>query len=348
MPGVVGGWDWLNRRGCFVCGCAQVYSIPMLLVIGWRGEPGRKDEPQHLVQGPVTPNLLASMNIPFEILPDYKEGAEEVLDDAMRTLRTRSSPYALLVKKRTFAPYKLKAPVTSDHELTREDFLRVAVDELGEWDVVVATTGFTSRELYELRDEFGHGHERDFLTVGSMGHASAIAGGIAIAKPSRNVFTLDGDGAVIMHMGTLSTMGALNLPNFKHVVINNGAHDSVGGQPTGGHSVLFTDIAKACGYSLTITADTEEEIRAGLQALRYVALGACSLLRRSHALPRSDGVHVVAVYVCVRVCFLDVCSAHNGPAMLEVRVRPGVRKDLGRPKTTPLQNKDDFQRFLDY
>jgi len=195
------------------------------------------------------------------------------------------------------------------YELTREDFLRIAVEELGDWDVVVATTGFTSRELYELRRDFEHGHERDFLTVGSMGHASAIAAGIAIAKPSRSVrcsavgcarvvadalasgcccllfllslscvnyakqvFTLDGDGAAIMHLGTMATMGKLALPNYKHVIINNAAHDSVGAQPTGGEAVAFTNVAEACGYTFSMRATTDAEIREGIHKLRFVAV----------------------------------------------------------------------------
>lgn len=159
----------------------------MLLMVGWRGEPGKKDEPQHRVQGQLTPALLASMNIPFEVLPDYKEGAEEVVRSAVNIMKERHAPFALLVKRATFQKYSLKNKITADLPLTREDFLRVAVEELGDWDIVVSTTGFTSREVFELREQNDQGHERDFLTVGSMGHSSAISIGIALAKPSRQV-----------------------------------------------------------------------------------------------------------------------------------------------------------------
>lgn len=285
----------------------NVYSVPMLMLVGWRGEPGRKDEPQHAVQGPMTPGLLATLDVPFEILPDYEEGAEEAVEHAVDIMKTRHCPVALLVKKRTFNEYALKNKMTADFKLAREDAIRLVVEEAGPWDVMVGTTGFTSRELFELRAGSGAGHERDFLTVGSMGHASAIAAGVAIAKPSRNVVVLDGDGATLMHMGNVAMVGKLGLKNFKQVLVNNGAHDSVGAQPTQGFGMKFHEVAKACGYAFTEVAETEEEIRAGLRKL----------------------------------------LATDGPGMLEVRVRPGARKNLGRPTTSTLENKAAFMEFLD-
>lgn len=285
-----------------------VYSIPMLLLIGWRGEPGKRDEPQHRVQGQATPSLLATLGIPFQPLPDYQDGAELVLESARHYMDLSKGPYALLVKRQTFSPYKLpKKP--HKFPLSREEALKTIVSTLGNKDIVIGTTGMLSRELYEFRYQQEDGHERDFLTVGSMGHASSIALGVAQQKPSRQVFCLDGDGSVIMHMGCMATVGQRAQANFKHIIINNGAHDSVGGQPTeaGNHEGFsFPLIAKGCGYKETMIAVSQEEIVEGVQKLRTL----------------------------------------KGPALLEVKVRMGARKDLGRPKTTPIQNKEDFMHFL--
>eukprot|EP01006_Ploeotia_vitrea_P047483 TRINITY_DN67133_c5_g1_i1.p2 TRINITY_DN67133_c5_g1~~TRINITY_DN67133_c5_g1_i1.p2 ORF type:complete len:306 (-),score=171.33 TRINITY_DN67133_c5_g1_i1:894-1811(-) len=286
----------------------KVYSIPMLLLIGWRGEPGKKDEPQHIVQGKVMTSMLADMNIQFEVLPDYIEGAREAVDSAVHHMETRGGPYALLVKRQCFSKYKLKSLEPNTRELSREEALRVLVNTFGKWDVVVGTTGFTSRELYELRDELGQDHRTDFLCVGSMGYASSIGFGIALAKPSRQVFCLDGDGAAMMQMGGMATIGVNDTKNFKHILINNGAHDSVGGQPTKGFDVDFTAIARACGYKHTFQASTEAEIVEAVKQLREV----------------------------------------EGPAMLELLVNKGARSNLGRPKTTPIENKLQFMKFLDH
>lgn len=285
----------------------SVYSIPMLLLIGWRGEPGKRDEPQHIVQGKVMSPMLADMNINFEVLPDYKEGAEEVLDTAVHYMETRQAPFALLVKRQCFDKYALKSITPNNFEMSREEALDVIIGASDPWDAFVSTTGFTSREVYELREKRNQDHKRDFLTVGSMGHAPAIALGIALGKPSRQVFCLDGDGGLLMHMGSLATTGTHGPQNLKHVLINNGAHDSVGGQPTVGFDVSFPDIAAACGYKTVLTASTKEELTLALKQLRTAP----------------------------------------GPAFLEVRTNKGARKDLGRPKEKPKENKVEFMRFLD-
>jgi len=285
----------------------KIYSIPMLLLIGWRGEPGKKDEPQHLVQGKVMSPLLTDLNIQFEVLPDYIEGAREAVESAVHYLERRSGPYAFLVKRQTFTKYKLKNVEPNTHELNREGALKLVIAATNNFDVLVTTTGFTSREVYELREAAGQDHKREFLTVGSMGHASTIALGIAIAKPSRQVFTIDGDGALLMHMGSLATIGrTAPCNNFKHILINNGSHDSVGGQPTRGFDIDFTGVAKAAGYKHVFKAQTTAEIKEAMEKLR----------------------------------------AAEGPAMLEIAVNKGARKDLGRPKSTPLQNKQEFMAFL--
>ncbi|XP_052234543.1 phosphonopyruvate decarboxylase-like isoform X3 [Dreissena polymorpha] len=285
-----------------------VYSIPMLMLIGWRGEPGKRDEPQHITQGKTTPGLLAALGIPFQPLPDYEEGAGLVLQSARHYLDSHKGPYALLVRRQTFSPYKLpKLPPV--FPLSREKALQLIIDGLGPKDVIVGTTGMLSRELYEYRVAREDGHERDFLTVGSMGHASSIALGIAIQKHNRQIICLDGDGSVIMHMGALATIGQHGPENLKHVIINNGSHDSVGGQPTdaGNHDNFnFGAIARGCGYREAFVAITQEEVIKGIAKLR----------------------------------------AAKGPVLLEIKTRTGARKDLGRPKTKPLENKDDFMHFL--
>lgn len=285
----------------------SVYSIPMLLLVGWRGEPGKRDEPQHKVQGQATPGLLAAMGIPFQPLPDYHEGAEQALKTACHYMKSSKGPYCLLVKRQTFLPYSLKKK-EPEFFMSREFAMKVIVDNMSPKDAVVSTTGMLSRELFEYRVEKDIGHEKDFLTVGSMGHASAIALGIAMQRPNKQIFCLDGDGAAIMHMGCLATIGQNGPSNLKHIIINNGSHDSVGGQPTDAQNSNFSfcDIAKACGYKEAKSVLTEEELKNSMVWLRGT----------------------------------------NGPALLEIKINSGGRKNLGRPTRTTHENKTDFMHFL--
>lgn len=284
----------------------DVYGIPMLLMIGWRGEPGLKDEPQHVKQGKVSEDLLKAMKIPYQIL-DKDSDISLVLDNAISTAINESKPYGLLVRKNTFEEYKLSKTEATEFELNREGSVKLIIDSLNKKDIVVSTTGKTSREVFEYRESLAQNHENDFLTVGAMGHTSSIAMGIAIEKPMQNVYCLDGDGSVIMHMGSLAINGMMNsIENFKHIVINNGAHDSVGGQPTVGFNINLPKIAKASGYTYADTACTTEEIKEKLTLL----------------------------------------ATHKGRALLEIKVNKGARKDLGRPTTTPKENKTAFQKFL--
>ena len=285
----------------------RVFNIPMLLMIGWRGEPGKKDEPQHMVQGKVMTSLLTDMGVTYEVLPDYEEGAIAALDLAMHRLRTIGSPFAFLVRRQCFLKYNIKNPVTHDFPHSREEAIEALVKKLGKYDVVVATTGFASRELYEMRLRQGQSTQQDFYCVGSMGHASSIAMGIALAKPSRNVFCFDGDGGFIMHMGAAAQIGARDIPNLKHIVFNNGSHDSVGGQPTDGMTADFLQIARSCGYKFVQSAATTEEINKGFDAL----------------------------------------NSSVGPGFLEIKVKRKTRKDLGRPKSSPKDNKELFMKFLE-
>ena len=284
----------------------DVYSIPLLLLIGWRGEPGTKDEPQHVKQGKVTVSLLEAMDIPHRVLSPEPEAARRCVSELLTIAAAESRPVALLVRTDTFESYKSTGQPASNFEMTREQAIEAVVADLGENDAIVSTTGKLSRELYECRDRAGQSHEREFLTVGSMGHASQIAMGIALAQPDRQVFCLDGDGAMLMHMGGAAIVGAAGVANFKHVIFNNGVHDSVGGMVTAGLQVSFTEIVKACGYTEAWRVDRHEDLSAKVAQLRSA----------------------------------------KGPAMLEIMVQKGARTDLGRPKTSPIENKTAFTGFL--
>ena len=281
----------------------EVYSIPMLLLIGWRGEPDVKDEPQHKKMGKITLQLLETLGIPYVIL---NGNYEEIIKNAIIHMKNKKSPYAIVVKKDTFEKYELKNKKITNYGLNREGAIKTIVNLLDEDDIVVSTTGMTSRELFEIREANKQGHEKDFLTVGSMGHSSSIALGIALEKPNRQVYCFDGDGALIMHMGALAIIGQSNPKNFKHIVFNNYAHDSVGGQPTAAFNMDIPSIAKASGYIAAFSAETKEEI----------------------------------------IDKIGKIKSMNGPVLLEIKVNKGARKDLGRPTTTPIQNKGDFMEFL--
>ncbi len=227
----------------------DVYSIPMVLLVGWRGEPGVKDEPQHVKQGKVTVSLFETLGIPTEILPDDDLAALDLTRKMVEKAKLESRPVALVVRKGLFAEYKLQNKMPDIAALPREQAIEEVLKSLTEDAVVVSTTGMISREVYETRERLGQDHSRDFLTVGSMGHASMIALGIAKAQPNRKVFCLDGDGASIMQMGNMAIVGQSKCGNLTHIVFNNAAHDSVGGQPTVGGAIDLSAIAAACGYN---------------------------------------------------------------------------------------------------
>ena len=282
-----------------------VYGLPMLLLIGWRGEPGVKDEPQHAKQGAVTPALCDALGLPWRVLPADTEPALACLEEMLGLALEGRRPAALVVRKGSFADWR-GAKRVSPYALEREAAVECIARALPPDAAVVATTGHVSRELYECRDRAGEGHGRDFLTVGSMGHASQIALGIALAQPERPVICLDGDGALLMHMGALAIAGTSGAGNLWHIVLNNGVHGSVGGQKTAGFDVDFVRMAEACGYRPAGRVETAEALRAVLEGMEF----------------------------------------RNGPRFLEVRVAPGARKDLGRPATSPADNKRAFMEML--
>lgn len=285
----------------------EVYHIPMLLIVGWRGRPGVHDEPQHVKQGKVTTGLLNVMGVNYDVLSHDQEVASHQISHAIREIKKNGDVFALVVEKDTFEPYTLTAyPTTSNLEMSREEAIIGIASRIEPNAVIVSTTGMISRELFEYSASKGEGHEREFLTVGSMGHASQIALGVAMQQPKRRVYCMDGDGAAIMHLGSMAIVGSRKSENFVHIVFNNGAHDSVGGQPTVGFDIDFVKIALACGYREALRVESRE----GLNNLS------------------------------------SVLKSTNGPIFIEIRVRKGNRKDLGRPTTTPIENKESLMHFL--
>ena len=227
----------------------DVCSIPVVLLVGWRGEPGGQDEPQHVKQGKITVSLFETLDIPVEILPGDEAAALDMTRKTVEKAMAESRPVALVVRKDLFAEYRLKNARCDISDLRREAAIEAILKMLGDDAVVVSTTGMISREVYETRERLGQGHSRDFHVVGSMGHALMVALGIAKSRPDRQVVCIDGDGASIMHMGNMAIAAQSGCRNLAHIVLNNAAHDSVGGQPTVGGAIDLPAIATACGYN---------------------------------------------------------------------------------------------------
>lgn len=283
----------------------KVYAIPMVFVVGWRGEPGVHDEPQHIYQGEVTVRLLEDMDISTFIIG--KETTDEEVESAMENFRkvlAQGKDVAFVVRKGALS-YDGKVVYKNDNAMVREDIIRHIV-AVSDEDPIVSTTGKASRELFEIREANGQSHRYDFLTVGSMGHSSSIALGVALNKPERKVWCVDGDGAVLMHMGAMAVVGANAPKNLVHIVINNGAHETVGGMPTVASNMDLVAIAKACGYPKAVSVDTFESL---------------------------DGE-------------LKLAKSGNELTLIEVKCSIGARENLGRPTTTALENKQNFMDFL--
>jgi len=243
----------------------DVYKIPMLLLVGWRGEPGVHDEPQHIKQGKVTCSLFESMGIPYLVLSDDEDNVKKQLDECYDQIKKNNTPFALIVKKDTFAPYSLSIESGNEKQLmTRESAIEEILFASSQQEIFISTTGMVSRELFEIRKKFNMGHERDFLTVGSMGHASSLALAISLNKPKLSVTCIDGDGAVLMHLGSLAAIGERKPKSLRHIVLNNNAHDSVGGQPTIAGKIDLCGIARSCGYKQVYSVKTKEELRIAL------------------------------------------------------------------------------------
>lgn len=285
----------------------QVYCMPMILLIGWRGERGSNDHAQHKKQGEVTPLLLETMDVPYKVVPDNTEEALSILKWALEEAITSNSPVALLATKGVFEKGE-KAGFNSENEqlLSREEAINVVLDSIPENSIVVASTGRATRELYELRNIRKESHENDFLNVGAMGHTSSIGLGIAMAT-KRKVVCLEGDSSAIMHLGSFTTTGLLNPDNFLHIVLNNGVHESVGGQKSAGFNVNLTEIAKHCGYvTIEKSVKTIEEINTAIKTL----------------------------------------NDSDGPAFMEIIIRKGIRKDMPPLRFDLINSKNELMCYL--
>lgn len=283
----------------------KVYGIPVIFIIGWRGEPNIKDEPQHIFQGAVTLKLLEVLNIEYFIL--RKETSLDELQAAMKNFReilSTGKQVAFVVSKGALT-YDENISYTNDYKIVREDAIK-RILEISADDIVVSTTGKISRELYFIREGNGQSHNRDFMTVGSMGYASSIALGIALQKPNKKIWCIDGDGAFLMHMGAITSIGANNPQNFVHVVLNNESHESVGGLPTSAGLVDLPLIAKACGYNYVTCADSLEKLDTELRRVKE----------------------------------------NNELSFIEVKTALKINSKVGRPTTTPKENKNNFMEFL--
>lgn len=283
----------------------KVYAIPEIFIIGWRGEPGIHDEPQHIYQGEVTLKLLQDMGIAYYVIA--KETRDEDVASEMRKFETvlaQGKCVAFVIRKGALE-YDGKVRYGNSNTMLREEIIRHIVNVSGE-DPVISTTGKASRELFEIREANRQSHKYDFLTVGSMGHSSSIALGVAVQKPSRKVWCIDGDGAVLMHMGSMAVVGAHAPTNLVHIVINNGAHETVGGMPTVAEKIELAAVAKACGYPKAVSVNDFSELDKELMKAKEAN----------------------------ELCFI------------EVKCAIGARDDLGRPTTTALENKQNFMEYF--
>lgn len=283
----------------------KVYGIPCIFFIGWRGEPGIKDEPQHIYQGEVTEKLLHDMDIRTFIIG--KETTEEEVKMQLKEwapLLAAGKQVAFIVRKGSLE-FDQKVKYQNNEHISREEIIRCITEYSGD-DPIISTTGKASRELFEIREAAEQGHQYDFLTVGSMGHASSIALEIALQKSDRKIWCIDGDGAVLMHMGAMAVIGANKPANLVHVIINNGAHETVGGMPTVAGKIDLIGIAKACGYPSAISVSNFAELETALAAAQKTT---------------------------------ELC-------LIEVKCSIGARENLGRPTTTAKENKENFMKFL--
>jgi len=283
----------------------EVYAIPTVFIIGWRGEPGVHDEPQHIYQGEVTLRLLEDMGVNYFVID--KETQDKDVEKKMKEFNkilSQGGDVAFVIKKGALS-YDEKVSYKNDNKMLREDIIKHII-KVSKEDPIISTTGKASRELFEARVSNNESHKYDFLTVGSMGHTSSIALGVAVNKPNSKIWCIDGDGAVLMHMGSLALLGYNSPNNLVHILINNAAHETVGGMPTVASDIDFISIAKACGYKYAVSVDNFEDLDKELNIVKEKK---------------------------------ELC-------MIEVKCSIGAREDLGRPTTTALENKKNFMEYL--
>ena len=284
----------------------KVYAIPIIFIIGWRGEPGIHDEPQHIYQGEVTIKLLEDMGIEtFIIGEDTSEDQVVEVMGKYNLILSEGRSVAFIIRKGAIS-YNHKVEYKNNYRMTREEIIKHVVKISGE-DPIVSTTGKASRELFEIREKNGQSHRYDFLTVGSMGHSSSIALGVAINKSEKKIWCIDGDGSALMHMGAMAVIGANSPQNMVHVLINNGAHETVGGMPTVASNIDFVTIAKGCGYPYAVSVDNFDNLDKEIAKAKN----------------------------------------RNELSFIEVKCAIGARADLGRPTTTAIENKNNFMNYLE-
>jgi phosphonopyruvate decarboxylase len=298
------------------------FRLPQLLIVTWRGQPGIADEPQHALMGPITPALLETMEIPWELFPMRTEHVDAVLDRATAHMDSTGRPYALLMQKGSVAPVALESgrgPARSDpatvverravrgaggataerpsrHDALREVVARTPLSSTA----ILASTGYCGRELYAIADR-----ANQLYMVGSMGCVVPLGLGLARARPDLEVLMLDGDGAALMRMGAFATVGAYGPPNLRHLLLDNGVHDSTGGQGTVSPRVSFAGVAAACGYAEALETEEVEVMGRWLEA-----------------------------------------PARGGPRFARLLIRPGTPHDLPRPSTSPPDVKSRFMRHF--
>lgn len=283
----------------------EVYDIPMLFLVGWRGEPGYHDEPQHKFMGRITKSILETLEIEYSIIgPDTTEvELKEIVNKCIEKL-SENKQYSIIIKKDTFEK-RSKSTYKNKNTLVREDAIKAILESVESEDIIVSTTGKISREVYEQADLVNGQHQQEFLTVGGMGHASMIALGIADNMKDKKVYCIDGDGAVLMHMGSLGLIGTRKPNNLIHICINNDAHESVGGMPTGAVGMNYSLIAKSCGYPYVYQVDTLDLLKRALEEARTL----------------------------------------GETVFIEIKVALQSRENLGRPKETAIDNKLNFMKY---
>lgn len=284
----------------------EVYSIPMLILIGWRGEPGVKDEPQHIKQGKVQLDLLDSLKLKYDIISSDDSEWQQKVKKGIKFAKSNNCPFVVVIKKGTFDKYNSALKSNYSEGMLREESLEILLKHIHEDAIIVSTTGKTSREIFEIREKNNQSHFKDFLTVGSMGHCSSIAFGIALAQPKRKVICIDGDGAFLMHLGALATIGKVQPSNFYHILMNNFVHESVGGQKTAIDSINVAGVVKSLNYNNILSVNTAKDLSKKLTEY----------------------------------------FNSNGPSFIELKLKPGSRSDLGRPTIKPVDNKLDLIKFL--
>lgn len=284
----------------------EIYAIPILLLIGWRGEPGEIDAAQHKKMGKITLPLLELLQIPYSILEPDLNKVETELKNAYSHFTKIKGPYAFIIKKNLFKKYETKKKIINEFELTRKRAINLIMENLNNDEIIVSNTGYISRELFEYRESRKKDHYKSFYNIGGMGCASSISLSIALHKPNKKVLVFDGDGSILMQMGALSTIGKSSPSNLIHIIFDNNAHESTGGQPTNSESVDFIEIALGCSYKSAILITTSERLISTIKSL----------------------------------------SKMEGPILLLVKINLTLNTDLKRPNKKPTEYKKDLMNYL--